>query len=292
MPLLEGISATFESYTICTYELSSLHRLKSFQGGWFIYPRTSFYEDRNKNPKLILPISVHRYALQNTPLISHTALGKQISQLPRLKDLEISPSGDGGHLIASVSMHAKLRVLKFTSTPLKHKALLLNDLLHHPTLANLVVLNCDSALRSPRDEAALTQLLSIIPETLRYLSLKESYLTKNHVSLLTKICSHLEELQLGNPTQGYYTSTPTEYKNMLYMTDIEIMVLSRDGPKTLRRLDISGLSLEVQLELEVSLLLDQASRPLEIIIVLDHESFDVEGWRWVRGKGKLWMIRK
>lgn len=82
-----------------------------------------------------------------------------------------------------------------------------------------------------------------------------------------------------------------EYDKMICMADVEDMVLSVKEPRTLKRLDISGLAVGEQLKLGVASLLTPLSLPLEVVIVLD-QTFEVEGWRCEQGKDKIWMERE
>ncbi|KAE8448865.1 hypothetical protein EG329_008867 [Mollisiaceae sp. DMI_Dod_QoI] len=287
MPFLQGMNIMLQTFKDCTYDLSSLGRLTSFECGWFIDVRGKEFPPID--PELVLPAGVTKYGLRNVRMISFAALEKHLAQLPRLRELEICLRNDRGDLIKRIPASAKLSVLSLSKHPNVLVDKLVETLLTHSAFTHLVVLNCDGIWNSARDEKDLTQLLSHLPSTVRFLNLRGSYLTQAHVPHLRRVCSQLEELRLGNPMKELFAEPPVEYPDMLRLSDVEEIVLA-EKPKILRMLDISGICLEEQLKLQESRLLSLESLPLEVILL--EQAHEAIGWELIQGSGRLWMVRK
>ncbi|CZR67985.1 uncharacterized protein PAC_17884 [Phialocephala subalpina] len=252
MPLLHALTIVLHVSKKHPHDLSSLKRLTHFKCAWYIDHQTTTTA-QSLDHELILPVTIESYKQRSMRIVTPEALGKHFAQLPRLQELHIHIGmlGETGNLIGDLPQEAKIRVLTLTKT------------------STVVVDNFIEPLISHGIETGLTKLLSRLPRSLRCLSLTSTYLTRTHIPALQQLCSRLEELRIGNPRRGFNGTVQTEYDKMIRISDVEDMVLSVKEPRTLKRLDISGLAVSEQLKLGVSSLLTTLSLPLEVVIVLD-----------------------
>ncbi len=142
----------------------------------------------------------------------------------------------------------------------------------HPAVKNLVYLNlsCDISRYRLLWESDVDRILSILPSTLRSLSISGAKIQSEHLELIIPLTKHLEELSLGfaelsmrdiNSIFEPKSSSDEEGESTSEEEESEWV------PPTLRYLDLTGIKSVTQSALfsSSSNILRSITRPLEVL---------------------------
>lgn len=155
---------------------SGLGRLSSVKFQWMINVETRLGSGRY--PELILPAQIKGYTSNAMLGGWGHALGRQLSQLGAVRELEICLEGDRGGVMRRLPPGAKVSTLRLSKMMPENPIDKLTDvLITYPAFQHLVVLNCETIWNSAREADDLTRLLCHLPRTLRSLNLTGSYLS-------------------------------------------------------------------------------------------------------------------
>lgn len=170
----------------------------------------------------------------------------------------------------------------------------------HPAVQELqfLSLGTDAKTHQLLDEDALTELIPILPKTLKSLSLKGSRMNKSHLKLLLPLTKYLEELALG--------------RSLKFLDVQELFMPSEEAdleeqlawvPHSIKYLDLSdmwGNEVESSMLFNDSLLLKQVTEPLSVVefeakvfnrIKNSKGALTRWGWRTSEISARSWLVR-
>jgi len=173
----------------------------------------------------------------------------------------------------------------------------------HPAVRELQFLSLSTDARSHQlfDVDEITELLPVLPKTLKSLSLKGSKMDASHIELLRPLTKHLEELAMGR-------ELGLEEVNRLLIPDEDgdLDVQMDWVPHTLRYLDLSDMwggemDLDYLFNTSSCAVLKSFSEPLEVVEVAEdvfkrvsksHMALKRVGWETVEVGSRGWIVRK
>jgi hypothetical protein len=207
-------------------------------------------------------ISVQRLSLHKCLTLPSSVLETVLSRLSNVTHLDLAGTKVTNAALESIPKTARISHLNLAKCNLLSARCIIDFLSSHPAVtSSLVVLSVATDARSHQtfDVEDVTELLPVLPRTLKSLSLKGSKMDAVHVPLLLPLTRHLEELAIGR-------CLTTNHLRPLF--DVH----QRLGPHTLRYLDLSDLTAS---EMDLgnlfgnSTLLKASTSPLEVIEITD-----------------------
>ena len=230
-----------------------------------------------------------------------------LPRLPRVTHLDLCGTKVTDSALASIPASARITHLNLAKCKSLTARNVIDFIAKHPAASELVYLSLATDARSHQlfDVEHVTELLQVLPPTLKSLSLKGSRMDASHIDLLRPLTKHLEELALGR-------SLTLEDVNRLFVPDekpgeeeANIAAQLEWVPHTLRYIDLSDfwggeLDLGYLFNNNGCALLKKFSEPLAVIEVAD-ESFrrivksqaalQRLGWRTSEVRSRGWMVR-
>jgi hypothetical protein len=183
---------------------------------------------------------------------------------------------------------------------------IIDFLANHPAAKELQFLSLATDARSHQafDAENITELLPILPKTLKSLSIKGAKMESSHIDLLRPLTKHLEELALGR-------SLTLQDVNRLFIPDEngddeKAVAMQVDWvPHTLRYLDLSDFWGATELDLvylfgSACAILKPYSEPLEVVELAEEAFRRVGksatalqriGWRQSECGNRCWLVR-
>ncbi len=293
MPNLEHFQVSLKSENDWVFDLTGLNRLRSLRCQWVGWS-SSLHEQIDS--QVLLPETISTFVMSSgSKAFSQETLRDHISQLPRLENFQLKL--DQGDI--SVDFLERLppttKISTFCLTKRRNNIILVSSLTNilsknQSLCTSLVILNIGGIFNSQGNLDEVSQLLVKLPETVRYLDISGTYLTKAHVADLQRICRQVQEIRLGSPMKSLYgRQNPARYDDMLRMEDVEEIILgSTDAliePSTVLELDISSLYFPEQKNLYISKLVNGTLTQLRTITV-NKGAFGREILTWASETGK------
>jgi len=218
------------------------------------------------SPSLPTSLPITRLGLHENAILPSTVFDTLLPRLPHLKILDLSHTRVTDQALKSIPTAARLTHLNLSKCSSLSGSVVVEFLRSHPAAQTLVYLNLGMDVKSAEMLSAedITNLIPILPSTLRSLSLKGSKMLPSHIPLLLPLTKHLEELGLGRH---------------LELRDIIRLILPGQNafiedqlawiPHSLRYIDVSDLSVS-QLDLctlfgSSCLVLKSVASPLEVL---------------------------
>jgi hypothetical protein len=240
----------------------------------------------------MLPIT--RLSLHKCLTLPSALFETVLPRLVNLTHLDIAGTRVTNAALESIPATARITHLNLAKCRLLSAEAVINFLASHPSvISSLEFLSVATDFRSHQlfDIDDITQLLAILPRTLKSLSIKGSKMDQVHIPLLRPLMRSLEELSIGR-------NFTIQDVNQLFEED------EGSGPFVIKYLDLSDI---LGRDLDLSFLfgnkchvLKNQSLPLEVVEI-DEESFKVMakspqildrvGWAAKEFGSRSWMVR-
>ncbi|KAF4893526.1 F-box protein [Colletotrichum fructicola] len=240
-------------------------------------------------------LSVTRLSFHKCLTLPSTLFEKILPRLTNITHLDLAQTKISDRALQSIPVTAKITHLNIAKCTLLTAPAVIDFLANHPAVKNLVYLSVATDARSHQllDVEDVTQLIPVLPKTLRSLSLKGSRMDDIHIDLLRPLTKYLEELAVGRNMDVNAAG------KLLEPADPE----KEEEPHTLRYLDLSdlwGSELDlVDLFSTRNSLLRPSSAPLEVVEVSEQSFKSLSrnrvleriGWSLQEIGSRCWMVR-
>lgn len=251
-------------------------------------------------------LSIRRLSLHKCLTLPSSVFEIILPRLPLLTHLDVAGTRITDAALASIPPTAKLTHLNLAKCTLLSARGVIDFVAHHPAAKGLVYLSLATDARSHQlfDVEGVTELLSVLPKTLKSLSLKGSRMDASHINLLRPFTKHLEELSIGR-------SLSLQDVNRLFVPEEDgddennIQMQLDWVPHTLKYLDLSDLwGAELDLVYLFSnncAILRAFSDPLEVVEIAEDvfkrvnksaAAVERAGWRLSECGIRGWMVRQ
>ena len=243
-------------------------------------------------------LSITRLSLHKCLALPYQAFETILPRLKHLTHLDVAGTRITDKALAAIPLTARITHLNLAKCSLLSARTVIDFLAQHPAAKGLVYLSIATDARSHQllDVEDVTEVISVLPDTLKSLSLKGSKMDKSHVSKLLPLTKHLEELALGRGLE-------LKDINGLFVPDDEEEQMTWE-PHSLRYLDLSdmwGSELDLPFLFSSSCtLLKPFSEPLHVIEVAEdahkrlaksHVTVTRVGWRTSELSQRAWLVR-
>lgn len=247
-----------------------------------------------------------RLSLHKCTTLPSSVFENLLPHLPHLTHLDVAGTRITDKALASIPHTARITHLNLAKCNNLSAEAIIEFLSSHPAVAGNLVwlsLSTDASTHETFNEDAITKLLSVLPESLKSLSLKGSRMNTSHLPALRQLTKHLEELALGRGL----TITDTNY---IFLPDSSPTAQEPDAmevdswqPHTLHYLDLSDLwSTEFHLptlyDTNSCALLTRLTEPLEVLEVsadvgrrLQDGPLKRLGWHKSEAGSRTWIVR-
>ncbi|KAK2018727.1 leucine rich repeat domain-containing protein [Colletotrichum eremochloae] len=222
--------------------------------------------------------------------------------LPRLASvthLDLAQTKITDRALQSIPKTAKITHLNIAKCTLLTAPNVINFLATHPAVRSLVYLSVATDARSHQllDVDDVSQLIPVLPKTLKSLSLKGSRMDEAHIELLRPLTKTLEELAIGRNLDVNAAA------KLLEPADKKEGEEGEEEPHMVRYLDLSDLwgnELDiVDLLSSRNSLLRPSSMPLEVVEISEqpfkslsrNRALERIGWSLQEIGSRCWMVR-
>ncbi|KAH6673156.1 hypothetical protein B0J14DRAFT_617827 [Halenospora varia] len=245
-----------------------------------------------------LPIT--RLSLHECPILPVRVFTTLLPRLAHLTHLDVAHTRITDEALMSIPETAQLTHLNLSKCTNLSGEAVLRFLSTHPAAKTLVYLNLamDSKSAEMLSSDEITELLPILPPTMKSLNLKGSKMDNTHIPLLLPLTKHLEELGLGRNLD-----LPNLCRLFVPDEDLEIEEQLDWTPHTLRYIDVSDLSV-TQLDLGTLFgsrcpVLKGIAAPLEVLEVNTEVFKKLEkspvvkrvGWCLKEAGRRYWLVK-
>ncbi|KAL2024055.1 hypothetical protein VTK56DRAFT_9835 [Thermocarpiscus australiensis] len=247
-------------------------------------------------------LSVRRLSLHKCLTLPSSIFETLLPRLARLTHLDVAGTRITDAALASIPPTARITHLNLAKCTLLSARAVIDFLAKHPAVKELQFLSIATDARSHQlfGPEHMTELIPVLPRTLKSLSLKGSRMEARHIDLLRPLTKHLEELALG---RGLTLANV----NRLFVPDEDGDVAMQVDwvPHTLRYLDLSdfwGAELDlVYLFSSGCAVLKSFSEPLEVVELAEDvfrrvnkssSALQRVGWRLSECGSRGWMVRE
>lgn len=247
-------------------------------------------------------LSITRLSLHKCMTLPTSVLDTILPRLQRVTHLDLAGTRVTDTALMSIPRTARLTHLNLARCKSLSARGVIDFLAQHPAARELVYLSLATDARTNQllDVDDISELLPILPRTLRSLGLKGSKMDPGHIDLLRPLTKHLEELAIGR-------SLRLQDVNRLFVPDdTDDVQMQLDWiPHTLKYIDLSDMwSAELDLVYLFGnncIILNQFSQPLEVIELAEDVYKRVSksapvlqrvGWRTSECGIRGWMVRQ
>jgi len=260
----------------------------------------------------ILPIT--RLSFHKCLTLPSSVFETILPRLPNLTHLDVAQTKVTDKALHSIPQTARLTHLNIAKcTLLTAPGIIELFATHQAVKHNLVYLSVATDARSSQllTKDDVTELVPLLPKTLRSLSLKGSEMDESHIELLRPLTKYLEELAIGRhidvmAASKLFLPAPKDKDSEKEQNGDKMDVdeeEQEEEPATLRYLDLSDLwGNELDLPTLFSkkcCLLRAESVPLEVLEVSDqsyknlsrNKALDQVGWFLKEIGSRCWMVR-
>lgn len=247
-------------------------------------------------------LSISRLSLHKCGMLPSSLFDTILPRLAKLTHLDVAGTRITDAALASIPATAVITHLNLAKCTLLSARGVIDFFASHPAVADsLTYLNLATDARSHQllDTCDVTELLPLLPKTLKSLSLKGAKMDRSHVKLLLPLTKHLEELAIGR-------SFKLEDVELLFVPDESegIEAQLKWLPHSLKYIDLSdmvGGELNLSTLYSGSALLTRHTAPLEVIEVSEdvfkrvsksQQSLAGAGWRTSELGMRSWLVRQ
>ncbi|KAI1780651.1 hypothetical protein F4818DRAFT_13152 [Hypoxylon cercidicola] len=247
-------------------------------------------------------LSISRLSLHKCITLPASVFETLLPRLGNLTHLDLSGTRVTDEALQSIPHNAKITHLNLSKCKLLTADGVIGFLANHPAVNELVFLSLGTDARSHQllDEDDLANLIPVLPQTLRSLSLKGSKMMASHIDLLRPLTKHLEELALGRRLKiGDIDRLFVPDENINGDLDGQLGWI----PHTLKYLDLSDYTAAefdlITLFGRNTSIMKKYSSPLEVIEVTDDLYTRLEtspavrrlGWTVTENGSRAWLVR-
>lgn len=152
------------------------------------------------NPKLPAMFDIKRVGFHACSTLPSSVFSTLLPRMPRLTHLDLTHTLVTDDALRSIPHTARITHLSLSKCNKLHGPAVVEFLLTHPAVKNLVYLNLHYDISRYRllSTADVDQLLPNLPTTLRSLNLNGAKINSTHTGYLRRLATHLEELSLGH----------------------------------------------------------------------------------------------
>ncbi|KAL8313025.1 hypothetical protein RB593_007303 [Gaeumannomyces tritici] len=241
--------------------------------------KTAFAEVAAETDDWRAELTIKRLSLHKCITLPVTVLDALMPRLTQLTHLDVAGTRITDNALWSIPKTARLTHLNLSKCKLLSAPKVIEFLRTHPAVApdsfQFLSLATDARSHELLNEDYLTELIPVLPKTLKSLNLKGSKMNPSHIDLLLPLTKHLEELSLGRSlmlrdVQRLFlpeASARPGGEGYVY-TDAEVAAQLSWVPHTVRCLDLSdmwGGELDTPTLFNDSLLLRSLTEPLEAV---------------------------
>ena len=255
-------------------------------------------------PDWPVELSITRLSLHKCMTLPSSVFESMLPRLPKLTHLDVAGTRITDAALASIPHTARLPHLNLAKCNLLTARNIIDFLAGHPAARHkLTFLSVATDARSHQifDSHDVAELLTVLPDTLKSLSLKGSKMEAFHIELLRPLTKHLEELALGRnlTLSDVHRLFVPDVKEDHDMEGVEEWV-----PQTLRFLDISdmwGGDLDFgQLFGSSCAIMTKFSEPLTVLEIPDDIARRLTkspailsrvGWKMSDCGSRTWLVR-
>ncbi|KXX74402.1 hypothetical protein MMYC01_209089 [Madurella mycetomatis] len=247
-------------------------------------------------------LSIRRLSLHKCLTLPASVFETILPRLTGLTHLDVAGTRINDAALASIPPTAGITHLNLAKCTLLSARGVIDFLANHPAVKELQFLSLATDARSHQLFSAdhITELLPLLPKTLKSLSLKGSRMEAAHIDLLRPLTKHLEELAIGR-------SLKLADVNRLFVPDEDSDIAMQVDwvPHTLRYIDLSdmwGSDLDLgYLFTSSCVILKSFSEPLEVVelsedvlrrVSKSSTAFQKVGWRQSECGSRGWMVRQ
>lgn len=247
-------------------------------------------------------LMVQRLSLHKCLTLPSSVFEVILPRLTRLTHLDVAGTRITDTALSSIPPTATITHLNIAKCTLLSARNVIDFLANHPAVKGLQFLSLAADARSHQsfDAEHVTELLPILPKTLKSLNLKGSKMAASHIDLLRPLTKHLEELAIGR-------SLSLRDVNRLFVPDEDSDVTMEVDwvPHSLRYIDLSdfwGQELDlVYLFGSSCAILKSFSEPLEVVELAEDVCRRVSksstalqriGWQLSECGSRGWMVRQ
>ncbi|AEO71131.1 b62ca302-8ee1-4d37-80ca-77b2a51fafa8 [Thermothielavioides terrestris] len=247
-------------------------------------------------------LSVRRLSMHKCLTLPSSVFEVILPRLTRLTHLDVAGTRITDAALASIPPTARITHLNLAKCTLLSARAVIDFLANHPAARELQFLSLATDARSHQTFNAenVSELLPVLPKTLKSLSLKGSKMDPSHIDLLRPLTKHLEELAVGR-------SLTLRDVNRLFVPDEDAddPAMQLDWvPHSLRYIDLSdfwGADFDMAyLFGSACALLRPFSEPLEVVELAEDVCRRVAksapalrriGWRLSECDSRGWIVR-
>ncbi|KAK1674343.1 leucine rich repeat domain-containing protein [Colletotrichum godetiae] len=240
-------------------------------------------------------LSITRLSLHKCLTLPPALFEKIMPRLTNVTHLDLAQTKITDRALQAIPKTAKITHLNLAKCTLLTAPTVINFLATHPAVRNLVYLSVATDARSHQllDVDDVSQLIPLLPKTLRSLSLKGSRMDDSHLELLRPLTKYLEELAVGRDMDVNAAA------KLLEPADEK----KQEEPHMIRYLDLSdlwGSELDiVDLFSSRNSLLKPSSVPLEVVEISEqsfkslsrNRALERVGWSLQEIGSRCWMVR-
>ncbi|KAK1995968.1 leucine rich repeat domain-containing protein [Colletotrichum falcatum] len=241
-------------------------------------------------------LSITRLSFHKCLTLPSALFEKILPRLASVTHLDLAQTKITNRALQSIPKTARITHLNIAKCTLLTAPNVINFLATHPAVRNLVYLSVAMDARSHQllDIDDVSQLIPVLPKTLKSLSLKGSRMDETHIELLRPLTKSLEELAVGRGLDVNATAKllePADEKE------------EEEEAHTVRYLDLSDLwgnELDiVDLFSSRNSLLKPSSMPLEVVEISEqsfkslsrNRALERIGWSLQEIGSRCWMVR-
>lgn len=254
------------------------------------------------SPEWPKELSIRRLSMHKCLTLPASVFETILPRLTRLTHLDVAGTRITDAALASIPPTAQITHLNLAKCTMLSARGVIDFLANHPAVKELQFLSLANDARSHQLFSAdhITELLPLLPKTLKSLSLKGSKMEAAHIDLLRPLTKHLEELAIGR-------SLKLADVNRLFVPDEDSDVAMQIDwvPHTLRYIDLSdmwGNDIDLSyLFTSGCAILKSFSEPLEVVELAEDvmrrvskssTAFKKAGWRSSECGSRCWMVRE
>ncbi|KAG9239520.1 hypothetical protein BJ875DRAFT_501373 [Amylocarpus encephaloides] len=245
-------------------------------------------------------LPIMRLSLHECTVLPAKTYSTLLPRLPNLTHLDVAHTRITDSALQSIPITAKLTHLNLSKCSFLTGEAVVDFLTNHPAAKTLQYLNLGMDVKSHEmlSSEDITNLLPVLPSTLRSLSLKGSKMNTEHIPLLLPLTKHVEELGLGRNLDL------SDLCN-LFVPDENLELEEQVAwvPHSMRYIDVSDLSV-AQLDLGTLFssrcpVLQSTAAPLEVLELSSENFKKLEkspavkrvGWTLTEAGRRYWLVR-
>lgn len=253
-------------------------------------------------------LSIRRLSMHKCLTLPSAVFETILPRLTKLTHLDLAGTRVTDAALAAIPHTAKITHLNLAKCKLLSARNVIDFLANHPAVKELQFLSLSTDARTHQlfDVQDVTDLLPILPKTLKSLSLKGSRMNASHIDLLRPLTKHLEELALGrsiklSDVNRLFVPDPPAGKDEDSM-DVDVEPWVQPSLKFIDLSDFWGAELDLPyLFSRDCVILRQQSQPLEVVEVAEdgfkrisksHGPLKQIGWRTSEVGSRGWIVRE